>query len=155
MSDVDGLLDAAMAATGAKNDTELAGHLGIKPAAVSNYRRGVSLPNPVVCATLAGLTGEPLAKVLGIIGEARAISREEKAVWRKLAASAALVALLVAPTLVQSAHAATLHALPHAAAMSDTGAIMQVVLGIMRKARRLARSLLDGPSPVKEACVWA
>jgi len=136
MSDVDGLLDAAMAATGAKNDTELAGHLGIKPAAVSNYRRGVSLPNPVVCATLAGLTGEPLAKVLGIIGEARAISREEKAVWRKLAASAALVALLVAPTLVQSAHAATLHALPHTTAMTDTGAIMQVVLGIMRNQRR-------------------
>lgn len=115
MSDVDGLLDAAMAATGAKNDTELAGHLGIKPAAVSNYRRGVSLPNPVVCATLAGLTGEPLAKVLGIIGEARAISREEKAVWRKLAGSVALMLCAIGFSLPIAGNArATRHADPMA-----------------------------------------
>lgn len=110
MSSVDWLLDAAMKATGAKNDTELAGHLGIKPAAVSNYRRGVSLPNPVVCATLAGLTGEPLAKVIGIVGESRAISREEKAVWRKLAGSVALVlcAIGLSSAGFENAHAARL-----------------------------------------------
>lgn len=90
---VDKLLDAAKQATGATSDKELATKLGIKPTAVSNYRRGVSLPDAVVCATLAGLTGEPLAKVLGVVGEARAISREEKAVWRKLAATAASLAL--------------------------------------------------------------
>lgn len=106
MATVDWLLDAAMKATNARNDTELAAQLGIKPAAVSNYRRGVSLPNTVVCATLAGLTGEPLAKVLGIVGEARAISREEKAVWRKLAATAALLAVMVFPALPRAAQAA-------------------------------------------------
>ena len=107
MSSVDWLLDAAMATTGAKNDTELAGHLGIKPAAVSNYRRGVSLPNAVVCATLAGLTGEPLVKVIGIVGEARAISREEKAVWRKLAGSVAILlcAIGLSGALPGKAHA--------------------------------------------------
>lgn len=93
MRSVDDLLDRAKDATSSKNDSELAKHLGIRPAAVSNYRRGVSLPNAVVCATLAGLTGEPLARVLGIVGEARAISTDEKAVWRKLAATA--MALLV------------------------------------------------------------
>jgi len=91
MSTIDALLDAAKDAVKASNDTELAKALGIRPAAVSNYRRGVSLPNAVVCATLAGLTGEPLAKVLGIVGEERAISSDEKAVWRKLAATAAIL----------------------------------------------------------------
>lgn len=133
--DVQDLLDTAKAAQNITTDKGLAEALGVTKQAVSNWRKGVSLPDTVTCATLAGYTGLPLAQVLGIVGEARAISREEKAVWRKLAASAALVALLVAPTLVQSAHAATLHALPHAAAMTDTGAVMQVVLGIMRNSR--------------------
>ena len=103
MQTMDDLLNRAKDATGSKNDTELAARLGVRPSAVSNYRREVSLPNPVVCATLAGLTGEPLARVLGIVGEARAISREEKAVWRKLAATAALLAVAV----LGSAHAPT------------------------------------------------
>ncbi|WP_284448365.1 helix-turn-helix domain-containing protein [Pseudoxanthomonas mexicana] len=133
--DVQDLLDTAKAAQNITTDKGLAEALGVTKQAVSNWRKGVSLPDTVTCATLAGYTGLPLAQVLGIVGEARAISREEKAVWRKLAASAALVALLVAPTLVQSAHAATLHALPQAAAMTDTGAVMQVVLGIMRNSR--------------------
>lgn len=107
MRTVDELLDAAKAATGAQTDKELAAKLGVKNTAVSNYRRGVSLPDAVVCATLAGLTGEPLARVLGVVGEARAISREEKAVWRKLAATAALLAVVVFPALSERAQAAT------------------------------------------------
>ncbi|WP_425527313.1 DUF3693 domain-containing protein [Xanthomonas vasicola] len=99
-----------MRATGSKNDSELASHLGIKPAAVSNYRRGVSLPNAVVCATLAGLTGEPLAKVLGVIGEARAIGSDEKAVWRRLATSALALLLIVGSALPERAEAAVHHA---------------------------------------------
>ncbi|WP_295945274.1 DUF3693 domain-containing protein [uncultured Xanthomonas sp.] len=110
MSTVDGLLDAAKKAVNASNDTELAKALGIRPAAVSNYRRGVSLPNAVVCATLAGLTGEPLAKVLGIVGEARAISSDEKAVWRKLAATAMGVLLFIGAALPHTAKAAEIHA---------------------------------------------
>ncbi|WP_372165789.1 DUF3693 domain-containing protein [Xanthomonas euvesicatoria] len=106
MSTIDALLDAAMKAVHAKNDTELAKALGIKPAAVSNYRRGVSLPNAVVCATLAGLTGEPLAKVLGVVGEARAISSDEKAVWRRLAATAMTLVLGVSLALPVRAEAA-------------------------------------------------
>ena len=130
--DVQDLLDAAKEAQNITTDKGLADALGVTKQAVSNWRKGVSLPDTVTCATLAGYTGLPLAQVLGIVGEARAISREEKAVWRKLAASAALLALLVAPTLGQTAHAATLHALPHAGAVADTGLLTQVVLGIMR-----------------------
>lgn len=105
MSTIDELLDAAKAATKSANDSELAKALGIRPAAVSNYRRGVSLPNAVVCATLAGLTGTPLARVLGIVGEARAISSDEKAVWRKLAATAMALCLAVGVALPRDVQA--------------------------------------------------
>lgn len=104
--DVNWLLDKAKETTGARTDGELAGKLGVKPSAVSNYRHARALPDPVVSATLAGLTGVPLARVLGIIGEARAISREEKAVWRKLAATAMALCLAVGFALPHKAQAA-------------------------------------------------
>lgn len=97
--DVNFLLDKAKMVCGVEFDKDLAPRLGVKPTSISNYRKGVSLPDPVVCATLAGLTGEPLAKVIGIVGEARAISSDEKAVWRKLAATAMTLALGVSFTL--------------------------------------------------------
>ncbi len=105
--DVNKLLDEAKRVTGSEFDKDLAPRLGVKPTSISNYRKGVSSPDPVVCAALAGLTGIPLAKVIGIVGEARAISREEKAVWRKLAATAALLAVVVLPALSVPAQAAT------------------------------------------------
>lgn len=98
MSNVAVLLDKAKITLKASSDAELARHLGVTRASVSNWRTGRNLPDVVQCATLAGLTGEPLARVLGIVGEARAISREEKAVWHKLAASAAAVILLAVAT---------------------------------------------------------
>lgn len=104
--DVNFLLDTAKKVCGVEYDKDLAPRLGVKPSAISNYRKNVSHPDPVVCATLAGLTGVPLAKVLGVIGEARAISREEKAVWRKLAATAMALLIgigLASPTPVQAA----------------------------------------------------
>lgn len=65
----------------------------------------------MVCATIAGLSGAPLARVLGIVGEVRAISRGGKAVWRKLAASALAVCLSVG------------FALPHPATMPGNGGL--------------------------------
>lgn len=81
----------------------LAKALGVSRSAVSAWRNGAKGPDPVQSAALAGYTGIPLAKVLGIVGEARAISAKEKAVWRKLAATAALLAVAV----LGSAHAPT------------------------------------------------
>lgn len=104
--DVNSLLDQAKEACGVSYDKDLAPRLGVRPSAISNYRKGVSHPDAVVCATLAGLTGVPLARVLGVIGEARAISREEKAVWRRLAATAMALCLAVGfavPHKVQAA----------------------------------------------------
>lgn len=102
------MLDKAKEVCGVRTDGELAAKLGVSKQAMSGYRTGVRLPDPVVCATIAGITGIPLAKVLGVIGEARAISREEKAVWRKLAATAAMVLLLASPMLAARVEAATL-----------------------------------------------
>ena len=92
--DVNKLLDKAKIVRSISTDADLAKALGVSKQALSGWRNGARLPDPVACAALAGLTGEPLARVLGIVGEARAISREEKAVWHKLAASVAAVILL-------------------------------------------------------------
>lgn len=90
------LLDKCKKASKATTDMALADALGVGRAAVSKYRKGLSHPDAVVCARIAELSGEPLARVLGIVGEERAISREEKQVWRRLATAAAIcfVALL-------------------------------------------------------------
>lgn len=85
------LLDRAKSAKAITSDNQLAKHLGISRQAVSSWRHGVSLPDPVACSKLADMAGIPLAQVLGIVGEARALSREEKAVWRRLATAAVVV----------------------------------------------------------------
>lgn len=86
------------------SDNALAGLLGVTRASVSNWRTGRNMPDAVQCARLADLAGLPLAQVIGAAGEARAISREEKAVWKRLASAAALF-LLVAATPLQGARA--------------------------------------------------
>lgn len=86
--DINSLLEACKKAQNLSTDGDLAKALGVSKQAMSGYRNQARLPDPVVCAAIAGLSGVPLARVLGVVGEARAISREEKAVWRKLAATA-------------------------------------------------------------------
>lgn len=107
--DMNELLDAAKTASNSHNDSALARALKTTPACVSNWRKSKNYPNAVTCEKIAVITGVPLARVLGIAGEARAISREEKAVWRRLASAAAvaifaLSGLLVFPT---NGHAGT------------------------------------------------
>lgn len=94
MSDLNKLLDKIKETRSIASDNALAAAIGVSRQRVSAWRHGTNLPDPVACATIAGLSGEPLARVLGIVGEARAISREEKAVWHKLAKSVAAVILL-------------------------------------------------------------
>lgn len=106
---IEEIVERAKEAAGATSDRAFAKHLGVSHGTIANWRSGYSLPDTVACERLAGLTGIPLAKVLGIVGEARAISREEKAVWRKLAATAALLAVGVLGTLPAPSHAAYGH----------------------------------------------
>ena len=107
METIGDLLDAIRQVRKLETDSALAAALGVSRQTVNNWRQGRNTPDAVACATIAGLSGEPLAKVIGIAGEQRAISREEKAVWRKLAATAALLAVVVFPTLSERAEAAT------------------------------------------------
>lgn len=89
MPPVDELLDKCKKVRSIASDNALAQALGITRQTVSQWRAGKTYPDAVRCAEIAQITGLPLGKVLGIVGEARAISREEKAVWRKLAGLAA------------------------------------------------------------------
>lgn len=93
MTGINEILDKIKETRSIASDNALAGLLGQSRQNVSNWRRAKSQPDAVACARIAELSGEPLARVLGIAGEARAISREEKAVWRKLAAAAAMVVI--------------------------------------------------------------
>lgn len=97
------LLDKAVKACSPATARALSEYLGVTESAVSNWRRGKAHPDAVSCERIARLLDLPLAHVLGVVGEARAISSAEKAVWRRLASAACLVlALAQAP-----AHAAT------------------------------------------------
>jgi transcriptional regulator with XRE-family HTH domain len=89
------LIDKAKRDSGCESDSQLADALKTTRASVCNWRKGRNFPDAVACNKIAEITGVPLAKVLGVIGEARAISREEKAVWRKLANAAALAGLML------------------------------------------------------------
>ena len=95
--EVNELLDAAKAGRGFGSDYALAKALNVSRSAVSEWRQGKRHPDTVNCEKLAVFSGFPLHVVLGTVGEARAISTDEKRVWRKLAA-ALFVSMLAVPT---------------------------------------------------------
>lgn len=96
MQELQKLLDKVRKSRSLNSDAALARALGVKPQTMSNWRKGHNLPDAVACARLAELSGEPLARVLGMIGEARAISAAEKAVWRRLAEAAVVLLAVIA-----------------------------------------------------------
>lgn len=98
MNTVIGLLDRVKTARGITSDNGLAHELGVTRQAVSKWRNGQAAPDPVTCAVLAQWLNLPLARVLGIVGEQRAISESEKRVWRQLASAAVIVLGLLQPT---------------------------------------------------------
>ena len=102
MRTVADLLDKCRETCSLASDNALAKKLGVTRQAVSGWRRGNSQPDTVSCDKIAEICAIPLQRVLGIVGEARAIGREEKAVWRKLASIAAAIVIgfmaLLAPT---------------------------------------------------------
>lgn len=93
------LLDAAKKAAEITTDSALAERLEVTKTSVSRYRHGQAYPEAVVCEKLANLSGLPLHQVLGIVGEARAISAAEKKVWRKLATALVIGIVLYVPSV--------------------------------------------------------
>lgn len=120
-------------AAGVDSFSKLAPLLEITDGAIGHYRQGRRVPQVWVVAQALTIQGHPTPEKAAIeIMKKAALTSPERAFWKRLGATAALLMIVVAPTLSQQAHAATLHALPHAAAMADTGAVMQVVRDVMR-----------------------
>jgi hypothetical protein len=99
MDSLNALLDKIKETRSLATDMALADLLGVGRAAVSAWRNGHRLPDPVQCARIAELSGAPLGRVIGLVGEARALSREEKAVWRRIASAAAVLLVALMPTM--------------------------------------------------------
>lgn len=95
MDAINNLLDKCKTMRNLPTDMALAKELKVGRAAVSGWRHGKSCPDPVACARISEITGEPLQRVLGIVGEARALSADEKKVWRRLAQVAAIAGVIV------------------------------------------------------------
>lgn len=107
MDDVNKLLDRCRDVCGVPTDMALAAALHVTRATVSGWRHGARYPDAVACARIADMLGIPVGRVLGIVGEARAISRDEKQVWRRLATTAvlALATLAMNSTAIPTASA--------------------------------------------------
>ena len=100
MEVINKLLDKAKEISSSRTDMALAEKLGIEATTLSSYRNDRSKPNVVVCAKIAAITNEPLNKVIGIVEEARAISSEEKKVWRRFAQVAIVSFALISSSSV-------------------------------------------------------
>lgn len=102
MDAINKMLDKARDACGVDSDNALSKHLGVTRATVSGWRKGKSMPDVVACDKIAKIIGEKPLSVIAKVGELRAISTAEKAVWRRLA-SAAVVALSLLPLVTIAA----------------------------------------------------
>lgn len=143
------LLDLAKTGGHLDTDSALAARLGVTKQAVSNWRHGTKTPDPVACEKLAEISGIPLHRVLGIVGEARAISTAEKRVWRKLAAAMFVSLLITLPAQARAIFPTNGH---------DEGAAERCIMRSLRKAwHALGKALVslihrlgdrDAPSPL-------
>ena len=97
------LLDNYKAACGIKQDKEAADRLGITKQAVCSWRAGVRHPEADSIAKMATMTGKKVEHWLARIEAERARSPESRKVWLRLAAQAAVIALVALP---YAAHAA-------------------------------------------------
>ena len=130
MDTISALLDRCRELRSLNSDAALAAELRVTRQAVSNWRVGRSHPDELAAARISAITGQPLGRILGIIGEARAVSAEAKKVWRRLA-EASVFALA----------ALGLTGAPGPAAAIDAGSYPQRdALYIMRNLRRWLRN---------------
>ncbi|MCE7031352.1 helix-turn-helix domain-containing protein [Lysobacter sp. GX 14042] len=104
------LIDQAKIGAKASSDAAFAKALGVSRASVSNWRHGRNYPDTVQCARISELSGEPLQRVLGVVGEARALSADEKKVWRRLAEVAVIACAVMLPALPTQAATVNLNA---------------------------------------------
>ena len=98
------MLDKAQKTCSPATGNGLASALKVEPSAVSNWKHGRAYPNVVACEQIAQMIGEPPLRVIAQVNEMRAISKSEKAVWKRIA-MAALLGLFCTPAWAGPGHA--------------------------------------------------
>ncbi|WP_425605421.1 helix-turn-helix domain-containing protein [Pseudoxanthomonas putridarboris] len=110
MSIVGTLIDKARARSGIASDSALAAHFGVHRQAVSKWRTGDAYPDEENIAHMATMAGDDPAEWLVAIKAVRSDGAAGKA-WaalaKRMAATAALLAVMVFPALQTPAQAAT------------------------------------------------
>jgi hypothetical protein len=132
------LLDAAKSRIGITSDYKLAAILNVSgTATVTNYRKGRSHPDDMICARIADMAGLEAGYVMACVHAQRAASPEVRRVWEgvaeqlKKAGVAAVLAMVGAVCLPAPDASASAHR--HGA--SEGGSVYYV------KRRRLFRGL--------------
>lgn len=149
MDAVNALLDNAKKMCGIATDSELAARLRVRPSAVSNWRNGRAKPDVVAAAALAEMTNEKLARVVALLEEARAVSKEAKAIWRKIATAA--VVCLAVYTSIGSPDAHARNDLTYAE-QSRHYALSRWLARFLRFVRSLTESKGTGPHVAATVC---
>lgn len=80
-------LDAARKAAGLTSDYQLAKALGVTTTVISHYRAGRRAMEPYIAAKMAELVGVEAIEVIASAEAERARNDEQRAFWRRLAAS--------------------------------------------------------------------
>lgn len=88
--------------------SKLAPLLEISDGAIGHYRQGRRVPQVWVVAAALKIQGHPNPEKAAIeIMKKAALTSPERTFWKRLAATATLLAVVVFPTLSERAHAAT------------------------------------------------
>ena len=83
MAEIGKYLDEVISTGVAKNDSDIARKLGIKPGSVCDWRKGRSRPGPDQAARLAKMLGKPEVAAFCMVGGAQ--SDESRRVWEVIA----------------------------------------------------------------------
>ena len=132
--------DKTLAASTAENWSQLAPMLGISDGAISHYRTGKRVPQVWVVADALKVQGHPTPEKAAIeIMKTAALTSTERNFFKRLAATAALLLVLIMPTVQETAYAREQIAQEtHSSAMLNSNAEYT----LCEMAKRLARSLL-------------
>lgn len=83
--DTNEILDKAVRMCNAKNDTELAGRVGVSKQSVSNWRKAVRGIDVDQAEKLADVTGIPVNRIMGVINAAASSNADKARAWLKVA----------------------------------------------------------------------
>lgn len=138
-------------AAGVDSFSKLAPMLEITDGAIGHYRQGRRVPQVWVVAQALTIQGHPTPEKAAIeIMKKAALTSPERAFWKRLGATAALLMIVAAPTLSQQAHAATMEQVTSASEGAQTRHYAKLAMIV----RWLAQFVRNAPFTIREAYVW-